>query len=63
MKASIDQEACIGCGACVALCDAVFRLNDETGKAEVIPGADCGAAGCCKEAAESCPVAAITIEE
>lgn len=63
MKAVIDEEACIGCGACVALCDAVFRLNDDTGKAEVIPGTDCGAAGCCNEAAESCPVAAITIEQ
>jgi len=62
MKAIVDQELCIGCGACVALCDAVFRLN-ELGKAEVIPGADCGAAGCCKEGAESCPVTAITIEE
>jgi ferredoxin len=63
MKVSIDQEACIGCGACVALCDAIFRLNDETGKAEVIPGADCVAAGCCKEAAESCPVGVIIVEE
>jgi len=63
MKVSIDQEACIGCGACVALCDAIFRLNDETGKAEVIPGADCDAAGCCKEGAESCPVGVIIIEE
>jgi len=63
MKVSIDQETCIGCGACVALCDTVFRLNDELGKAEVISGADCGTAGCCKEAAESCPVAAITVEE
>jgi ferredoxin len=63
MKVSIDQEACIGCGACVALCDAIFRLNDETGKAEAIPGADCDAAGCCKEAAESCPVGVIIVEE
>jgi ferredoxin len=63
MKVSIDQEACIGCGACVALCDAIFRLNDETGKAEVIPGTDCDAAGCCKEAAESCPVGVIVVEE
>lgn len=63
MKATIDQEACIGCGACVALCDAIFRLNDELGKAEVIEGADCAAAGCCQEAAESCPVAAITVQE
>ncbi|MCX6084461.1 MAG: ferredoxin [Caldiserica bacterium] len=63
MKVSIDQEACIGCGACVALCDAVFRLIDELGKAEVIPGADCDAAGCCKEAAESCPVGVIIVEE
>lgn len=63
MKTSINQEICIGCGACVALCDAVYRLNDELGKAEVIPGADCSAAGCCKEAAESCPVGAITVEE
>lgn len=45
------------------MCDAIFRLNDELGKAEVIEGADCGAAGCCQEAAESCPVGAITVQE
>ncbi|MDO9100624.1 MAG: ferredoxin [Caldisericota bacterium] len=63
MKVSIIEEACIGCGACVALCDAVFRLNDDAGKAEVIPGVDCNEAGCCKEATDSCPTAAIVIEE
>lgn len=62
MKAIVDQDACIGCGLCVDVCPAVFEMN-AVGKAEdkgdVVPGdveADC------KDAAEQCPVDAITIE-
>ena len=29
MKAIVNQEACIGCGACAAICDKVFEINDE----------------------------------
>ena len=29
MKVKVNKEACIGCGACAAICDAVFEIDDE----------------------------------
>ena len=61
MKASIDRENCIGCGACADACPAVFRMADD-GFAEVhadpVP-ADQEAAA--QEAADNCPVSVITV--
>ena len=59
MAIKIDQETCIGCGACVSLCPGTFKLNEE-GKSEVISEED---TACAKNAAQSCPVQAITVEE
>jgi ferredoxin len=54
----VDQETCIGCGACVDLCPEVFELKDD--KAWVIGPEKCDACSC-QEAAESCPVDAISL--
>jgi ferredoxin len=54
---AIKVEGCIGCGACAGVAPDVFELGDD-GLAKVI-GDDEAAA---KEAAESCPVEAITVE-
>ena len=35
MKLKVDQDKCIGCGACVSTCPNVFDFNDE-GLAHVI---------------------------
>lgn len=29
MKVKVNKDACIGCGACAAICDTVFELDDE----------------------------------
>lgn len=29
MKVKVNKDACIGCGACAAICDEVFEINDE----------------------------------
>ena len=29
MKVKVNQDACIGCGACTAIAEEVFELNDE----------------------------------
>ena len=62
MAVKVDQDTCIGCGACTAVCPDVFDLNDE-GKAENIMGEDIpeDLMDACKEAAESCPVEAIEL--
>lgn len=63
MEVIVDEEECIGCGACEEICPAVFHLNEETGKSEVIDPEACEFVGCCEAAEENCPVAAITLKE
>jgi len=61
MKPSVNQETCIGCGTCESICPNVFKI-DGGGKAQ-IQDADYDAnKDCIKEAADSCPVNAITTE-
>lgn len=56
---SVDKEKCIGCGACVAVCESVFEMKD--GKSVVKAGKKNSKEPCVKEAAESCPVQAISV--
>jgi ferredoxin len=58
-KVVVDQNTCIGCGACASVCPATFEMVD--GKAHV-KKADVKKITCEKEAADSCPVSAITIK-
>ncbi|MBU0619558.1 MAG: ferredoxin [Patescibacteria group bacterium] len=52
----IKKNLCIGCGACVLLCPEIFQINSD-GKSEVISQKN---QKCAKQAAQSCPVQAIT---
>ena len=54
---SVNKEKCIGCGACVSVCEEVFEMKD--GKAIVKKGKEKSKIPCVKEAAETCPVEAI----
>lgn len=29
MKVKVNQDTCIGCGACVAICEDVFKMNNK----------------------------------
>jgi len=58
MKVLIDKEACIGCGACEALCPEVFKMVDGKAIAKKKDTND----KCAKDAAESCPVTAIKLK-
>ena len=63
MKAKIDDDACTGCGLCEETCPEVFELGDEDVvkvKADAVPA---DAEESCREAAENCPVEAISIED
>jgi len=56
----VDQDACIGCGACVEECPEVFELKDE--KAHVVNPDKCNTCNC-QEAIDICPVTAISWSE
>lgn len=59
MKVKVNDEACIGCGACVAIAEDVFQINDE-GLSEVV-GDEVSKEqeDVVNEAIESCPTGAI----
>ena len=60
-QVSIDEDVCIGSGTCVGIAPAVFELSDE-GVAQVV---DPNAAELpdLHRAEDSCPVAAISVED
>lgn len=60
MKAKVDQEACIGCGLCVATCPAVFAMGGDKAIIVATP-VPRDAETDCKKATEECPVTAIVL--
>ena len=60
MKATIDAGTCTGCELCTQVCPEVFEMDNGIAKTkvEVVPAASEASA---KEAADSCPVACITL--
>ena len=59
MKVKVNKDACISCGACIAICEDVFEMNDEgisTVKKEEVPK---DLEDQVKDAVESCPTGAI----
>jgi len=59
MTVKVDEKKCIGCGLCESICPNVFTLKD--GKSKVKDKEGDKRFNCAKEAAESCPVSAISI--
>lgn len=62
MKISVNQEACIGCGACLAIAEDLFEMNADglsEAKVDEVPEDKVDQAN---EAVESCPTGAIEKE-
>ena len=62
MKVKVNKEACIGCGACAAICDKVFVIDDEGLSKVVNPEVKKEDEQAVKDALESCPTGAIVEE-
>ncbi len=60
-KINVSKDACIGCGACVAIDSEHFEFNDE-GLSTVISNENLDSENL-KNAIESCPTSAISIKE
>ena len=60
-KIKVDQELCIGCGACANLCPDTFELQNN-GKSIVSDKNECKDCDC-ELISNSCPVGAIIIEK
>lgn len=59
-KVTIDENACVGCGLCVNMCEAVFKLADDgIAKVKAQECADCDL----HDIASQCPVNCIAIED
>lgn len=58
-KIEVDKEKCIGCGACAAQCDN-FEMDGDKAKPKQKEVRDIG---CNKDAADACPVEAISVKE
>lgn len=56
----VDPDVCIGCGLCAELCPEVFEMRDD-GLAYVKDASACEGLDSCQEAADSCPVDAISL--
>jgi ferredoxin len=54
---SVDENTCIGCAACVSICESVFEMKN--GKSVVKKGQEKSKDKCVLEAVEICPVNAI----
>jgi len=63
MKAKVDESACVSCGLCEATCPEVFKMNDSDMAEVIADPVPSEAEDTCREAAEGCPVDAISLEE
>ena len=63
MKIKVNQEACIGCGACASVAESLLEINEDgfsQPKVETVPEDKKADA---QSAVDTCPTGAISIEE
>ena len=62
MKAVVDKDVCIGCELCTSICSEVFSMDDDGLAVAIEDELDENLIESAKEAEDSCPVEAITVE-
>lgn len=63
MTVKVNRDACIGCGACAAICDSVFEIDDEGISTVVGENVSEENQEEIQDAVDSCPTGAIEVEE
>lgn len=63
MEANVDRDACIGCELCATICPEVFEIDDEQIATVIVDTVPEDVEDDAKEAEDSCPTNAISIEE
>ncbi len=63
MTVKVNRDACIGCGACAAICDSVFEIDDEGISTVVDENVSEENQEEVQDAVDSCPTGAIEVEE
>ena len=62
MRAIVDEDTCTGCALCEETCPEVFQLEDDLAKVIANP-VPTESEDNCQQAADDCPVEAISIED
>ena len=62
MKAYVDHDTGIGCGVCPSVCPEVFEMKDDGLSHVIVDEVPSDVEDKAKDAEESCPVDAITVE-
>jgi len=63
MKVKVNPDLCVATGSCESICPEVFEIGDEGTAIVKVDEVPEELEDSCREAVESCPVEAITIEE
>ena len=62
MKVRVDEDTCVGDGTCAEICPEVFEMRDDVAVVKVEEISE-ELEESCREAVNSCPVEAISIED
>ena len=62
MKANVDEATCCGCGPCEDICPEVFLIENGIARVKTNPVPPASEAKC-REAKDSCPTEAISLDE
>ncbi|WP_250676048.1 ferredoxin [Paraclostridium ghonii] len=62
MKAFVDKDICIGCGACTGICPEVFDMDNDGLAIAINEDLSSELEGSAVEAQDGCPVSAIAVE-
>lgn len=63
MKPKVDKDTCVACGLCPSICPECFDMEDDGKAGAIVSNISEGSIDAAREAEESCPVDAISIEE